>query len=401
MALVAFLWVAFALNYVDRQMVYSMFPALKADLGFAGAKLGLIGSVFMWVYTLAMPAAGRLADLWRKDILLVASLVLWSAATLGCGLAGSENSFLFWRGVMGITESLYYPTALVAIANYYPEAVRSRALGIHQSAQFVGVIAGGWYGGWAADNTGWRQAFLVAAVVGVLYAVVLWWGVRGLREKETAAVAGKKGGLAAELLRSGCYWGMCLAFAAYVAILWVVLAWYPTFLQEKFGLSMTESGWNATVFVQLSQVAGILGGGAVTDLLRKRWRPARLYVAALGVFGSAPFAYWTFSAGSLDEARVYSAFFGFFGGLLATNAFAGAYDVIRPENRGLGGAVLNMTGGISSGVMIYMAGIWKETIGFAGMVVWMMIVSMAAAVALVLIAAARYKRECEFSGSSA
>ena len=51
MPLVAYLWVAFAMNYVDRQMVYSMFPALKADLGFAGAKLGLIGSVFMWVYT--------------------------------------------------------------------------------------------------------------------------------------------------------------------------------------------------------------------------------------------------------------------------------------------------------------------------------------------------------------
>ena len=96
--------------------------------------------------------------------LLVSSLVLWSAATLGCGMAGSETSFLFWRGVMGITESLYYPAAMVAIANYYPEAARSQALGIHQSAQFIGVMAGGWYGGWAADHTGWRQAFTVAAV---------------------------------------------------------------------------------------------------------------------------------------------------------------------------------------------------------------------------------------------
>src|SRR5205085_3533915 len=111
-SLVAYLWIAFAMNYVDRQMVYSMFPALKADLGFAGAKLGLIGSVFMWVYTLSMPVAGRLADIWRRDALLVSSLVLWSAATLGCGMAASENSFLVWRGVMGITESLYYPTAL-------------------------------------------------------------------------------------------------------------------------------------------------------------------------------------------------------------------------------------------------------------------------------------------------
>lgn len=397
MPLVAFLWIAFALNYVDRQMVYSMFPALKADLGFAGAKLGLIGSVFMWVYTLSMPVAGRLADLWRKDVMLVSSLVLWSAATLGCGMAGSENSFLFWRGVMGITESLYYPAALVAIANYYPETARSRALGIHQSAQFVGVIAGGWYGGWAADHTGWRQAFTVAAVVGILYSGVLWWGVKGVGsgEKKEAARAGS----IKALLESRCYLAICTAFAAYVAILWIFLAWYPTFLQERFGLSMTDSGWNATVFVQLSQVVGILGGGWLTDRLRKRWRPARLYMAALGVFGSAPFAYWTFSAETLNEARVYSAVFGMFGGLLATNAFAAAFDVIEKENRGLAGALVNMTGGISSGVMIYMAGIWKETVGFAGMVVWMMAVSLLAGAMLAGVAAARYKRECVLPSS--
>jgi MFS family permease len=395
MPLVAFLWIAFALNYVDRQMVYSMFPALKADLGFAGAKLGLIGSVFMWVYTLSMPVAGRMADLFRKDVMLVSSLVLWSAATLGCGLAGSENSFLFWRGVMGITESLYYPTAMVAIANYYPEVARSRALGIHQSAQFVGVMAGGWYGGWAADHTGWRSAFTVAAVVGILYSVVLWWGVKGvgMADKKEERRAGSVGAL----LASRCYLAICLGFAAYVAILWIFLAWYPTFLQERFGLSMTDSGWNATVFVQLSQVAGILGGGWLTDRLRTRWRPARLYMAALGVFGSAPFAYWTFSASSLNEARVYSACFGLFGGLLATNAFAAAYDVIRKENRGLGGALVNMTGGISSGVMIYMAGIWKETVGFAGMVVWMMVVSLVCGAVLAGVAAARYKQECDSS----
>ena len=118
MRLVVFLWFAFALNYVDRQMVYSMFPALRADLGFEGARLGLIGSVFQWVYTLSMPIAGRLADIWRRDVLIVASLVLWSAATLGCGIAGSESSFLGWRAVMGLTESLYSPTALAMIAGH-------------------------------------------------------------------------------------------------------------------------------------------------------------------------------------------------------------------------------------------------------------------------------------------
>lgn len=391
MRLVAFLWVAFALNYVDRQMVYSMFPALKADLGFEGARLGLIGSVFQWVYTLSMPLAGRAADVWRQDLLIVASLILWSVATLGCGMAGSESAFLGWRAVMGLTESLYYPTALAMIASHYSEAARSRALGFHQSAQLCGVVVGGWYGGWAADNVGWRQAFLVAAAIGIAYSVVLWLGVRGMGPGRKAGT--QTGSGVAGLFSSWCYIALCLAFAAFCAIQWIFFAWFPTFLQERFHLSMTDSGWNATLFVQTSTIAGILGGGALADRLRKRWRGARLYVAAAGVFCSAPFAWLTFSADSLALARLWSSVFGLFAGLLAANAFAAAYDVMRSENRGLAGGVLNMTGGLSSATMIYLAGVWKDTIGFAGLMVWMMAAAMLAAAALASVSARRFTAE--------
>src|SRR4051794_11635351 len=150
MALIAWLWIAFALNYLDRQMVYSMLPALQTDLGFSGASLGLIGSVFQCVYTLAMPLAGRLADVWRRDALITWSLVLWSLAAVGCAVASSRSLFLVWRGAMAISECLYYPAALALIAAHYPAAQRSRALGVHQSAQLLGAITGGSYGGWAA-----------------------------------------------------------------------------------------------------------------------------------------------------------------------------------------------------------------------------------------------------------
>ena len=389
MRLVAFLWIAFALNYVDRQMVYSMFPALEHDLGFAGARLGLIGTVFLWVYTLGMPVAGRLADIWRRDALVVASLVLWSVATLGCGMATSQSGFLLWRGVMGITESLYYPTALAMIAGHYPEAARSRALGIHQSAQLVGVVVGGWYGGWAADHVGWRQAFTVAAVAGISYSAILWWGVRGIGVRRVASVIATPGRLA----MSWCYAALSITFAAFCAMQWIFFAWFPTFLQERFGLSMTSSGWNGTLFVQTATIVGILAGGWLADRLRVRWRAARLYVAAAGVLLCAPFAYLTFSASTLQEARVCSAGFGIFGGLLAANAFAAAYELVGDTHRGLAGGVLNGIGGIASGGMIYMAGVWKQTIGFGRMMVWMMLVAMCAALVLAAVTRARFDAE--------
>src|SRR4051794_13731347 len=133
-------------------MVFSIYPALKADLGFTTVQLGLIGSVFTWVYSLAMPVAGWLADRLRRDRMIASSMVLWSCAALACGLSNSVPQFLLWRALMGVTEALYYPAAAGMLAEPHGPATRSRALGIHQSAQLAGIIAGGWYGGWMADH---------------------------------------------------------------------------------------------------------------------------------------------------------------------------------------------------------------------------------------------------------
>jgi MFS family permease len=123
----------------------------------------------------------------------------------------------------------------------------------------------------------------------------------------------------------------------------------------------------------------------LADRLRRRSPAARLYVAAAGVLLCAPFAYLTFSATTLNQARAFSAAFGLFGGLLAANAFAAAYDVLSSESRGLAGGVLNMTGGISSAFMIYAAGLWKNTIGFSGLMIAIAIVATVAALALMYV----------------
>src|ERR1017187_5449720 len=140
-------------------MAYSIFPALKADLRFTDAQLGLIGSVFAWVYSICMPIAGRLSDILRRDRMIVASMVLWSAAILGCSFSQSVLQFLIWRAVMGVTEALYYPAAVGILAEAHSGGTRSKALGMHQSAQLAGIVAGGWYGGWMADHVSWRIGF--------------------------------------------------------------------------------------------------------------------------------------------------------------------------------------------------------------------------------------------------
>ncbi|MBI1790426.1 MAG: MFS transporter [Acidobacteria bacterium] len=144
--IVAFLWAAYLINYVDRQSVFSILPVLERELGFTPTQLGLIGSIFIWVYSLCSPLAGRLADRVRLDRLIPASLLLWSLATLATGLSRSVEALLFWRGVIGVTEGLYFPAALAAIGAAHPGPTRSRAISIHGSAQFAGIVAGGWFG---------------------------------------------------------------------------------------------------------------------------------------------------------------------------------------------------------------------------------------------------------------
>lgn len=392
MLLVALLWVALMLNYIDRQMVFSIFPALKADLQFTDVKLGLIGSIFAWVYSLGMPIAGRLADRFRRDRMIVLSLALWSLATAGCGLAGSVTAFLIWRAVMGITESLYYPAAVGAIAAANPASTRSRALGIHQSAQLFGIIAGGWYGGWMADNWGWRVGFGIAAAVGVAYSLVL---SRTLPVSKAVAQVDPANPwlVAASLFRGRCYTTLCGAFFAFCSMLWVFYAWLPNHLVERFGLSMTDSGLRATLFVQLSCAAGVVTGGFLADKLSPHFAPSRYYTAAAGILLSAPFGYLTFAADTLTLATVFSSAYGLTSGLMVANTFAAAYDVIGQKNFGLASGVLNMIGGFAATLMIFVAGIAKSTIGFSGLLQYVAPGCVMAALLLAFVASRYYSRE--------
>ncbi len=171
--IVALLWFAYFTNYMDRQVAFSIFPVLQKELHFSDTQLGLVGSLFIWVYSLAMPFTGRIADVCRRDRAVVGSIALWSVATLGTGLSASPGGFLAWRTAMGLTEALYIPAALALIADFHPGATRAKALAIHGTAQFAGIVAGGWFGGWMVSSVGWRYGFILLAGVGLTYTIVL------------------------------------------------------------------------------------------------------------------------------------------------------------------------------------------------------------------------------------
>jgi MFS transporter, Spinster family, sphingosine-1-phosphate transporter len=375
---VGVLWLAFLINYVDRQVVFSIFPALQRDLAFDNRQLGLIGAVFLWSYSFCLPISGRLADLNRRDWLIALSLISWSLATLATGSSRTVSELLFSRMLLGVTEALYLPAAIGLIGTLHAGTTRSRALSVHGTAQVLGIILGSWYGGWMADTTGWRTAFLIMATVGMLYAPLLLFALRGLPRQATTRTTEPVSAFA--FLTSATYRALALAFFCFCGLLWMIYAWLPTSLYERFNLSMTESGLAATLYLQTSSAVGAIFWGFLSD----RWavvRPgARVFVLAGLILAAGPFAYLTIAAPSLALLKLCSAAFGFFAGGMVGNIFGGVFDIVPVGNHGIAAGTMNMIGGVAGGLGVLFAGEWKNSFGLDR-------VMLAAAVAAVISAA--------------
>jgi MFS family permease len=382
--LVAFMWVAYFLNYCDRQVVFSLFPVLKSDLGFTDTQLGLTGSLFLWVYGIGCPIAGQIGDKFSKRLLVILSLCIWSVVTSATGFSSSAVMLLALRAAMGVSESLYMPSAIALTANAHAPHYRSRAIAALTTAQIAGTVGGGWFGGWMAEQGRWRAAFFLLGAAGLLYAVPYFLFLR--RVSEETQVETKKSGTAfapGTLLLVPTYLLLCVAFPVFVFGLWLLYGWLPNFLHEKFSLGLADAAFNATAFLQSATLVGMLTGGVLADWLFRWTKAARLWLLAASLFLCAPCLYAIGHNTSLEATRLAAAAFGLFSGLFMGNIFPAAFEVVPGDTRASAVGVLNFFGAIISGFATLLGGVWKKTIGFEGLSGWTGVAYLLAAAALI------------------
>ena len=370
--LVIYLSLTFVIAYMDRQMVFAIFPLLKSDLGFTDAQLGLAGSVFTWTYSLSMPFSGRLADIYPRDRLIVGSIIVWSLATLGTGTSSNVSEFLIWRFVMGISEALYVPAAMRLITQSHTERTRAKALSVHGFGQFTGITLGSWFGGWAGQSYGWRSVFLAMAVVGVVFGMILARGIWGF--DKPGAVQKKADASPREILNSSSYIALVTTYFSFCAMLWMLYAWLPNFIYERYHLTLSASALTGTLYLQVSSAIGSLAGGAVGDHFGSRSVIGRFRVAIAGLLCCGPFAVGIFMADSLTVLKLCACGFGLCAGFFISNAFAAAYETVPKSTFGLATGVMNMIGGLGSGAAIFLAGLWKESVGIPTMMLFTVVV---------------------------
>lgn len=377
------MWVAYFLNYSDRQVVFALFPVLKSELGFTDTQLGLTGSIFLWVYGVACPIAGQIGDKFSKRLLVVLSLGIWSIITIATGLSASAVMLLALRAGMGVSESLYMPAAIALTANAHAPRHRSRAIAALTTAQIAGTVGGGWFGGWMAEQGRWREAFFLLGTVGLLYAGPYFLFLR--RVSEEAQVETKKSGTAfaaKALIQVPTYSLLCLVFPVFVFGLWLLYGWLPNFLHEKFSLGLADAAFNATVFLQGATLAGMLSGGVLADWLYHWTKAARLWILTASLLLCAPCLYGLGHSASLEATRGAAVAFGLFSGLFMGNIFPASFEVVPGDTRASAVGVLNFFGAIISGFATLFGGLWKKTLGIDGLLAWAALAYLLAGAAL-------------------
>ncbi len=336
-------WIAF-FNYADRQAIFSVFPLLKKEFGLGVVELGLLGSSFAWIYGLTAPFAGAVVDRVRRKSVILGGLHVWSVICMVTAISRNFGTLLFFRSAEGLGETFYFPASMSMLSDYHCPATRSRALGFHQTSVYVGTIAGGFFAGLIGQHYGWRWSFVVFGGLGIVLGLVLnRWLIEPARTGAAPHASASNFLNPTALLLMGAF--LCANFVALV-----LLSWMPTFLYDKFNLSLATSGLTATLFVQLASMAGSPLGGWWADVLRRKMAGGRMMVQAIGLVAGAPFVVlcgWTSSVPLLIAALVA---WGFFKGIYDANIFASIFDVIPPEARGRAAGLMNMIGWLGGGI---------------------------------------------------
>lgn len=365
---VALLWPVALLNYLDRQMLAAMKFSVMEDIPSIGleANWGYMLGQFKWVYAFLSPIGGYIADRFGRRYTICASLFVWSAVTWATGQVTTYDGLLWTRTLMGISEAFYIPAALALIADYHTAATRSRAVGVHQMAIYCGVIVGG-FSGYVADDPrlGWRFAFDFTGLVGIVYALPLFFLLRDAPRPAliTSNIRPAKpsfGTAARVLLTNGSFILLVLYFTLPAIAGWVVRDWMPAILKDKFDIGQGMAGVSATLYVNVASIAGAVLGGWLADRWMRRSMRGRIYTSALGMSMLIPSLFGVGDAGSLTVAILFLALFGLGWGFFDCNNMPILSQIVRPELRATGYGIMNLVSISCGGIADWGFGVLRD-----------------------------------------
>jgi MFS family permease len=279
-------------NYIDRWVISAVVEPLKLDLGLTDTQIGFIGTGFILVYALTSPVFGSLGDKRARPPLIAIGVAIWSIATAMAGFARGFWTLLIARSTVGIGEAAYGTIAPALLSDQFPIEKRGRVFAVFFAAIPIGSAAGYILGGLADQHLGWRAAFWIAGVPGLLLSLlVLLVNDPPRGQNDTGHAPRVSGNAYRDLLRNRPYILSVLGYAMYTFALGGLGFWMPAFLERARGMERSDATVTFGLIVVATGFVGTFLGGWLGDLFLKRTKQSYLWVSGIATLVAAPLTF--------------------------------------------------------------------------------------------------------------
>lgn len=326
-------------NYFDRYLLVILTEPIKNDLALSDTQMGLLsGLAFALVYcTLSIPIS-HFADRGHRVRILGGSLGLWSIMTALCGSAVGFGTLMAARVGVAVGEAGGLPTVHALVAEHYSSKVRARALSVISAASVIGLALAMIFGGLLNDWFGWRHAFWIASLPGLIVAVLVWFTIKEPTARARPVSMGMGAGLRVLYQRRAYVW-LLVGIGVSAIGAFGAQAWAPALLMRNHHITASTVGLTYSIVSTGAMFAGTLAGGALSDRMSARDPRGPFYLLAASFIVSLPFYLAFVYASTLAMSLVWAAPAFFFAAIYVSAAYAQVQALAGSDLRATAAAV--------------------------------------------------------------
>ncbi len=297
--IVALLFFATTINYLDRQIFGILAPFLEKKIGWNEIEYGYIVTAFQAAYAFGQLLAGGLIDRMGTKPGYCLALICWSLAAMGHALARSVMGFAVARFALGISEAGNFPAAIKTVAEWFPKKQRALATGLFNSGSNFGAIVAPLLVPWLTLKYSWQTAFIVTGAIGFTW-VIFWLLFYERPAKSKYVKAGELNFIQSDppdppikipwssLLKYKQTWAFALAKFLTDPFWWFYLFWVPKFLYSKHGITLDKIGLPLVIIYLMADIGSIGGGWLSSFFIKRGWtvdkgRKTAMLICALAV----------------------------------------------------------------------------------------------------------------------